>query len=90
VGCWFCIVPKIEGSDFTFDWDFQPAPVLCDNNLSALPVEYQEHIIRRYQETGVRLMDAQSGFENLVAAGGVGVGHKLSRLDLIERSIKSS
>lgn len=63
VGCWFCIVPKIEGREFTLYWDFQPAPILCDNNLSALPAEFQDHIIRRYQETGVKLGDANSGFE---------------------------
>lgn len=63
VNCWFCIVPKIEGTAFTLDWDFQPAPILCDNNLSALPVEFQEHIIHRYTETGTRLDDANSGFE---------------------------
>ncbi len=63
VGCYFCIVPKLEGTDFTLDWDFTPAPMLCDNNLSALPVEFQEYIIRRYTDTGTRLMDANSGFE---------------------------
>lgn len=63
VGCYFCIVPRMEGREFTLDWDFRPAPVLCDNNLSALPVEFQEHIIRRYQAAGVELQDANSGFE---------------------------
>jgi hypothetical protein len=63
VGCWFCIVPKIEGRTFTLDWDFVPAPILCDNNLSALPVDFQEHILRRYRETGTKLGDANSGFE---------------------------
>lgn len=63
VNCSFCIVPRLEGTDFTLDYDFQPAPVLCDNNLSALPVAFQEHVISRYQETGTRLMDANSGFE---------------------------
>lgn len=63
VGCWFCIVPKIEGTDYTLDPDFQPAPILCDNNLSALPVDFQEHVIRRYQETDTPLLDANSGFE---------------------------
>jgi hypothetical protein len=37
--------------------------VLCDNNLSALPVDYQEYIIRRYRESSVKLIDANSGFE---------------------------
>lgn len=63
VGCWFCIVPKFEGKLFTLDPDFQPAPILCDNNLSGLPTDFQEHIIRRYQASGVPLMDANSGFE---------------------------
>jgi hypothetical protein len=63
VGCYFCIVPRIEGKEFTLDPDFVPAPILCDNNLSALPAEYQDHIIQRYQETGTPLKDANSGFE---------------------------
>lgn len=63
VGCWFCIVPKVEGSAFTLNWDFHPAPILCDNNLSALPVDFQQHVLRRYAETSTRLADANSGFE---------------------------
>lgn len=63
VGCSFCVVPRLEGLAQTLDWDFRPAPILCDNNLSALPVEFQEHVIRRYRETDTRLADANSGFE---------------------------
>jgi len=63
VNCYFCIVPKMEGTRFTLDWDFQPAPILCDNNLSGLPPKFQEHIVKRYTETGTKLMDANSGFE---------------------------
>jgi hypothetical protein len=63
VGCSFCIVPVIESTTFTLDWDFEPAPVLCDNNLSALPVTFQEHILQRYAATGTPLRDANSGFE---------------------------
>lgn len=63
VGCWFCIVPKMEGKAFTLLPDFPVRPILCDNNLSALPPEYQDHIIARYQATGVPLLDANSGFE---------------------------
>jgi hypothetical protein len=48
---------------FSFDPDFVPAPVLCDNNLSALPVAYQEHIIARYRAYQQPLHDANSGFE---------------------------
>jgi len=60
--CSFCIVPAMWGKTFTLIPDFTPRPVLCDDNLSALPVEYQEKIIRKYLEAGVRLEDANSGF----------------------------
>lgn len=63
VGCWFCIVPKMEGKSFTELPDFPVRPVLCDNNLSALSVEYQNHIIARYKAADVPLLDANSGFE---------------------------
>lgn len=63
VGCWFCIVPKMEGKTFTLLPDFPVRPILCDNNLSALPAEYQEHIISRYRREGIPLLDANSGFE---------------------------
>lgn len=63
VGCSFCIVPKMEGREFTLLPDFEPRPILCDNNLSALPGEYQDYIVEKYQRVGVLLLDANSGFE---------------------------
>ena len=63
VGCFFCIVPAMEGRKFTLLPDFEPRPVLTDNNLSALPAEYQRHIVDRYQAAAVPLLDANSGFE---------------------------
>lgn len=63
VGCWFCIVPAMEGREFTLIPDFTVRPVLCDNNLSGLPADYQAHIVRRYQDEGIKLLDANSGFE---------------------------
>ena len=63
VGCYFCVVPKMEGKEFTLLWDFTPRPILCDNNLSALPVDFQQHIINKYKATGTQLLDANSGFE---------------------------
>lgn len=63
VGCYFCIVPAMEGKAFTFLPDFPVRPVLTDNNLSALPEDYQRHIIARYKQAGVPLLDANSGFE---------------------------
>jgi hypothetical protein len=63
VGCHFCIVPQMEGASFTLIPDFPVRPILCDNNLSALPAKYQDHIIDRYRKHGVPLLDANSGFE---------------------------
>ena len=63
VGCHFCIVPKMEGSEFTLLPEFPVRPILCDNNLSALPAEYQDYVIDRYVRNGVMLRDANSGFE---------------------------
>jgi len=63
VGCYFCLVPKMEGKEFTLLPDFTPRPILCDNNLSALPVDYQEFIIDKYKRYDVPLLDANSGFE---------------------------
>lgn len=63
VGCHFCIVPKMEGTQFTLLPDFTPRPILCDNNLSALPVDYQNYIIEKYQKFNVSLLDCNSGFE---------------------------
>lgn len=63
VGCWFCIVPKMDGKTFSFMPDFPVRPVLCDDNLSALPPDYQQHIVNRYIAAEVPLLDANSGFE---------------------------
>lgn len=61
--CSFCIVPKMEGTRFTLVPDFPVRPILCDNNLSALPEDYQRFIIDKYQHHAMPLLDANSGFE---------------------------
>lgn len=63
VNCWYCPVTPMEGREFTLYYDFEPAPILCDNNLSALPKDFQSHIVNRYLNAGVPLLDANSGFE---------------------------
>jgi hypothetical protein len=63
VGCGFCIVPAMEGKEFTLLPEFPVRPILCDNNLSALPADYQDYIIERYRAECVTLRDANSGFE---------------------------
>jgi hypothetical protein len=62
--CGFCPVPKLEGTKFRFYPNAKPARLLLDNNLSALPVDYQEYIIRRYRdEWRGGKVDCNSGFE---------------------------
>jgi hypothetical protein len=63
--CGKCPVPRIEGNRFRYYPDATPAPLLLDNNLSALPTDYQDHIIRRYRDVwnARRKVDANSGFE---------------------------
>ena len=56
-------MPSLEGREFTLIDDFEPRPILCDNNLSALPPEFQAHIVARYRAAGVPLLEANSGFE---------------------------
>jgi hypothetical protein len=63
VGCSFCMVPATEGKFFTLIPEFTPRPILCDNNISALPVDYQEYIIEKYKKSGMRIKDINSGFE---------------------------
>lgn len=58
-----CIVPAMDGKEFSLLPDFPVRPVLCDDNLSALPIEYQKFIISRYVAEDVPLTDANSGFE---------------------------
>jgi hypothetical protein len=62
--CGVCPVPRLEGNAFTLYPDARPAPLLLDNNLSALPDDYQDFIVRRYREDwrGGKV-DANSGFE---------------------------
>lgn len=63
VGCFFCSVTPMEGAGFTARTDFEPRPILTDNNLSALSAEQQQYIIDRYIAADVPLLDANSGFE---------------------------
>jgi hypothetical protein len=62
--CGVCPVPRIEGNTFRYYRDSRPAPLLLDNNLSALPADYQDFIIKTYADSwrGGRV-DANSGFE---------------------------
>lgn len=58
-----CIVPAMDGHEFTLFPEFPVRPILCDDNLSALPFDYQKFIVDRYLAEGIELQDANSGFE---------------------------
>jgi hypothetical protein len=61
--CSFCIVPKIEGNVVKLNEKSQPAQALLDNNLSEIPSSYKEYIVEKYLSAGIRVVDANSGFE---------------------------
>lgn len=58
-----CSVPQMEGWRFTLYQEITPAPVILDNNLSALPREHQAWIVARTKAAGFTSVDANSGFE---------------------------
>jgi hypothetical protein len=64
--CGTCPVPRLEGRAFRYYPRATPAALLLDNNLSALPADYQQHIIDRYAaewQSPPKRVDANSGFE---------------------------
>lgn len=62
--CGACPVPRLEGKAFRLYPNATPARLLLDNNLSALPADYQDHIIERYRKDWRgKKVDANSGFE---------------------------
>lgn len=63
VSCAHCLVPAMHGREFTLVEHAPVRPILCDNNLSALPAKFQDHIIKRYTDEEMPLLDANSGFE---------------------------
>ncbi len=44
--CGFCAVPKLEG-DLKEIPDYEPSPVICDNNFTAASRKHQERVIER-------------------------------------------
>lgn len=58
-----CLVPEMEGSRHSLYEDVTPAPIILDNNLSALPRHHQERIVERTLAAGFKRVDCNSGFE---------------------------
>ncbi len=56
------MVPKTEGTKTILLPEFEPRPVLCDNNVSALPIEYKNSLLRNTKSWSANC-DINSGFE---------------------------
>lgn len=65
VGCYFCIVPKIDGKVMLEYDDFDPAPVVVDDNIVRASWKHQRLVVRRLKEAGFESVDFNSGFEPL-------------------------
>lgn len=58
--CEFCIVPKIEGGIIEYKC-WQPAPIVCDNNLLACSRTHFDRVVDRLK--GVRQVDFNQGLD---------------------------
>ncbi len=60
--CAFCLVWKIEGPLTELD-DWQPAPIVMDNNFLACSPAHQERVLRRLAAAGYRKVDFNQGLD---------------------------
>lgn len=65
VGCYFCIVPKIDGTTMLEYDDFDPAPVVVDDNILRSSWHHQKLVVAKLAESGFNSIDFNSGFEPL-------------------------
>jgi hypothetical protein len=65
VGCYFCIVPKIDGTTMLEYDEFDPAPVVVDDNILRSSWGHQQVVVSRLLEAGFASIDFNSGFEPL-------------------------
>lgn len=62
--CKFCIVPKIEGYTRKLpDDEWEPKPIVCDNNLLAAGIDHFDHVIDRLILSEVRNIDFNQGLD---------------------------
>lgn len=62
--CSFCAVPKLEGPLRELDDDqWEPKPIICDNNLLAASVTHFDHVIDRLLEAKVVGVDFNGGLD---------------------------
>lgn len=62
--CSFCAVPKVEGDLRELsDNEWEPKPIICDNNLLAASVTHFDHVIDRLKASGIRGVDFNQGLD---------------------------
>lgn len=66
VGCWFCIVPKIDGDQFIEYPETSASRVIIDDNIIRYSREHQERIVEKNLEAGTQKIDLMSGFDPAV------------------------
>lgn len=66
VGCWFCIVPKVDGEAMVEYTDSCPARVIVDDNIVRYSQAHQERIVEQTLRANLRRIDINSGFDPAV------------------------
>ncbi len=62
--CKFCVVPKIEGRLRELsDDEWEPKPIICDNNLLAASDFHFHHVMDRLLESGITNIDFNQGWD---------------------------
>jgi len=62
--CPFCAVPKTEGALRELpDDEWEPRPLICDNNLLAASIGHFDHVIDRLLDSGVMGIDFNQGLD---------------------------
>jgi hypothetical protein len=65
VGCYFCIVPKIDGVTMLEYDDFDPAPIVVDDNILRSSWRHQQLVVEKLEAAPFSSIDFNSGFEPL-------------------------
>lgn len=63
--CPYCAVPKIEGRFRELnDEEWQPKPIICDNNFLASSKEHFDHVLDRLLENNIEGIDFNQGLDS--------------------------
>lgn len=60
--CGFCAVPRIEGDLYELA-DWEPRPIICDNNLLACSKAHFDSVIDRLKSAGIKGVDFNQGLD---------------------------